>query len=140
MLILDTNVVAELFRPAPDANVTKWYWSADPEDLFVTAITKAESFLGCVLMPAGRRRQIFEDVLRAFYERSVLTQILPFGSDEAMQFAELVSHHQAIGRPIGEFDAQIAAIARVRGFAVVTRNVRDFADCGIEIINPWESA
>ncbi len=46
----------------------------------------------------------------------------------------------SVGRPIGEFDAQIAAIARHHRFAVVTRNVRDFEDCGIELVNPWTEA
>lgn len=55
-------------------------------------------------------------------------------------FAGLVARRRRIGRPIGAFGAQIAAIARVSGFAMVTRHARDFEHGGVEIINPWDTA
>lgn len=140
MLVLDTNVVSELFRPSPAPAVVDWYMAQFPEDLFVTAITKAESLLGIALMPAGRRRDGLGAALAAFFDDRLATPVLPFGSAEAEHFAQIVSRRRLAGRRIGEFDAQIAAIARARGFAVVTRNVDDFEDCGVEIVNPWESA
>jgi predicted nucleic acid-binding protein len=54
-------------------------------------------------------------------------------------FADLVASRRRIGRPIGESDAQIAAIARLKGFVLVTRNIRDFEHCGVELVNPWNT-
>lgn len=140
MLVLDTNVISELFRPNPAPAVVRWIMAQFPENLFVTAITKAESLLGIALMPAGRRREGLAVAVRTFYDHRLVTPILPFGAVEAEHFVEIVSRRRSAGRRIGEFDAQIAAITRSRGFAIVTRNVDDFRDCGIEIVNPWESA
>ena len=139
MHILDTNVVSELFRPEPDDRVAGWLEAASPPQLFVTAVSKAESLLGLAMMPDGRRKQILDGIMRTFFENRLTTPILGFGDREAEHFAELVSHRRRIGRPIGEFDAQIAAIARSHRFAVVTRNVEDFEHCGIEVINPWNA-
>ena len=140
MLVLDTNVVSELFRPSPAPAVVSWYMAQFPEDLFVTAITKAESLLGIALMPAGRRREGLASAVRAFYDDRLVTPVLSFGPVEAEHFVEIVFRRRSAGRRIGEFDAQIAAIARSHGFAIVTRNVDDFDGCGIEIVNPWEPA
>lgn len=140
MFILDTNVVSELFRPVPEPAVESWLISADPVKLYVTSISKAESLLGVSTMLDGKRKQRLGEALRVFYEDRLQTPILAFGDREAEYFADLVLHRVRMGRPIGEFDAQIAAIARRHGFAVVTRNVTDFEHCGIEIINPWEDS
>lgn len=140
MFILDTNVVSEIFRPAPDQRVADWFKRASPPQLFVTAISKAESLLGLAMMPDGKRKQALDEAMRTFFEDRLKTPILPFGDRETRFFADLVSNRRRAGLPIGEFDAQIAAIAKSRGFAVVTRNVNDFEHCGIGIINPWEAA
>ena len=120
--------------------VVNWYMNQFPEDLFVTAITKAECLLGVELMPSGRRKDGLASAISRFYDHRLATPVLPFGSTEAEHFVEIVVRRRAAGRRIGEFDAQIAAITRSRGFAIVTRNVDDFTDCGIEVVNPWESA
>lgn len=137
MLVLDTNVVSELFRPSPAPAVVDWYMAQFPEELFVTAITKAESLLGVALMPAGRRREVLGSALRTFFDEKLVTPVLSFGALEAEHFADIVSRRRSAGRRIGEFDAQIAAITRSRSFAVVTRNVDDFEGCGIKVVNPW---
>jgi predicted nucleic acid-binding protein len=139
MHILDTNVISELFRPTPEPAVEEWLEMHSPSQFFVTAISKAESLLGLALMPEGRRRQRLDDALRVFFEERLRTPILAFGDKESAAFAQLVAARRSRGLPIGEFDAQIAAIARTHGYAVVTRNVSDFAHCGVEIINPWEA-
>lgn len=91
-------------------------------------------------MPDGRRKLALGEIMRVFFEERIVTPILPFGGQEAVAFAGLVADRTRRGAPINEFDAQIAAIAQVKEFAVVTRNVRDFEHCGITIINPWEHA
>lgn len=140
MLVLDTNIVTELFRPSPAPAVVDWYMRQSPADFFVTAITKAECLLGVELMPVGRRRDALAFAMATFFNDRLATPILPFGNMEAEYFAEIVARRSAFGRRIGEFDAQIAAITRTHGFSIVTRNVRDFDDCGVQVINPWEAA
>jgi predicted nucleic acid-binding protein len=139
MYVLDTNVVSEIFRAIPDPNVEAWLETSDPSKLYVTAITKAEFLTGLVRMPDGRRKQFLHVAIHAFFENRMKTPILAFDSREAEYFAEIVAGRYRRGLPIGEFDAQIAAIARSYAFAIVTRNVADFDHCGIEIVNPWAS-
>ena len=65
-------------------------------------------------------------------------RIVSFGEPEARVYGEIRARRQAAGRAISNFDAQIAAIARCSGMALATRNVKDFADCELLLINPWE--
>ena len=65
-------------------------------------------------------------------------RVLPFGSDEALPYARIAVDRRRAGRPISQFDAQIAAIALTNGATIATRNVIDFEGCGVNLINPWE--
>jgi hypothetical protein len=65
-------------------------------------------------------------------------RILPFDSDAAKQFAAIAAQRRTIGRPISQIDTQITAIARSHNATIATRNVSDFEECGIVIVNPWE--
>jgi len=67
-----------------------------------------------------------------------VSRFFSFGEPEARVYGEIRARRQAAGRAISNFDAQIAAIARCRGMALATRNVKDFADCELVLINPWE--
>jgi toxin FitB len=67
-------------------------------------------------------------------------RVFGFEGDAARDFSRIAAHRRALGRPIGHADAQIAAIARVRGAKLATRNVPDFADCGVEVIDPWSQS
>ena len=137
MIILDTNVLSEPVQPKPDSNVLRWFESQDPKFLYTTSITEAEALYGIARMPPGKRRTIIEEAMQALFNRNFLNRILPFDRAAASEFAEIVATRLGMGLPIGTMDAQIAAIARSRGAAVATRNIRDFEHCGIEIINPW---
>lgn len=138
MYILDTNVVSENMAAVPSDAVVSWLRARSPDLLFATAVTKAELLFGVRRLPTGRRREDLEMLIAGFFTISLRTEILGFGSREAEMYADLVAHRWSIGRPISQSDAQIASIARARGFVIVTRNVRDFEHCGIEVINPWE--
>ncbi|WP_127520557.1 type II toxin-antitoxin system VapC family toxin [Mesorhizobium sp. Z1-4] len=137
MLLLDTNVVSGMFSPAREPAVESWFGSVDRNTLFLSAITKAELLYGLAIMPAGKRRLELAEVIWRFLAREMGNEILEFGSVEAEHFADIAATRREKGRPISQFDAQIAAIARARGFTVATRNVRDFEECGVEIVNPW---
>ncbi|MGB6119494.1 MAG: type II toxin-antitoxin system VapC family toxin [Mesorhizobium sp.] len=139
MYVLDTNVVSESIAAKPSPAVTVWLQQNEPDRYFVTAITKAEMLFGVSCLPPGQRRANLELLIEHVLARSLRNDLLAFGSAEADHYADLSAHRRKIGRPISQLDAQIAAIARARGFAVVTRNVGDFEHCGIAVINPWES-
>jgi len=140
MYVLDTNVVSENMAAKPSEIVVSWLQVRNLDLLFVSAITKAELLFGVRCLPQGRRRENLDTLVSEFFRVSLKTEVLEFGSREAEHFAELMAHRRSIGRPISQSDAQIASIARARGFTLATRNVRDFEHCGIEIINPWEAS
>ena len=139
MIVLDTNVLSELMRSAPDVSVTSWVATQSAANLFVTTITQAEILHGVLLLPRGRRKDAIEAAADTMFEEDFSGRILPFGSLAAHAYAEIAVARRQFGRPISQFDAQIAAIAKSAGAAVATRNVPDFEGCGIEVIDPWQS-
>lgn len=139
MIVLDTNVLAELMRPAPAERVLQWMATQPATGLYTTSITQAEIFHGIMLLPAGRRRIAFEAAAEAMFDQDLHGRILAFGSDAARPYARIATERRRAGRPISQFDAQIAAIARTAGAAVATRNVADYDGCGVRVINPWEA-
>ena len=66
-------------------------------------------------------------------------RVLPFDSEAAIVYSEIAAKRRMLGKPIGQIDAQIAAIARSRGARLATRNVRDFSNCGIVVVDPWDN-
>ena len=139
MIILDTNVLSELMKPAPAESVVRWMAAQPATSLYTTSITQAEIFHGIMLLPSGRRRNAFEAAAEAMFNEDFAGRILPFGSDAARPYARIAAERRRAGRPISHFDAQIAAIARSTGAAIATRNVADYAGCGVKVINPWEA-
>ncbi len=140
MYLLDTNVISETIAPRPAPPVVEWFSAVSPDDLYVPAIAKAELLFGVAVLPKGRRRDALAAMISAYLEPYERDAILPFTTREAETYAGIVANRRALGRPVRELDAQIAAIARTRNLAVVTRNVADFDECGVAVINPWEPA
>jgi len=136
MIILDTNVITELMKPAPSPEVVAWLNQQPAADLFLTAVTTGEISFGIEILPTGARKLGLERGLRKVGE-AFSGRILPFDDEAALSYGPLMARRRAIGRPLDFPDGQIAAIAQVRGFAVATRNVRDFEACGIEVIDPF---
>ncbi|MFI4973504.1 MAG: type II toxin-antitoxin system VapC family toxin [Caulobacterales bacterium] len=140
MIVLDTNVVSEALRRDPAQSVVGWMRAQDPAGLFTTAICEAEILYGLAIMPDGRRRAALQAAARAIFETDFSGRILPFDSDSAKSYIDIVATRRRAGRPIGQAGAQIAAIARANGATLATRNVNDFTDCGVGLINPWTPA
>jgi toxin FitB len=140
MIILDTNVLSELMRPLPDARVTQWVSEQLEEELFTTSVNEAEIFYGIELLAAGKRRESLLTAAEKMFTRLLMGRILAFESGAARPFSRIVAHRRALGRPVGYADAQIAAIARVSGAMLATRDTDDFEDCGVEVVNPWAAA
>ncbi|WP_374426326.1 type II toxin-antitoxin system VapC family toxin [Paracoccus sp. (in: a-proteobacteria)] len=139
MIILDTNVVSELLRPAPEKRVVDWLGSFDGRGIYLTTITEAELRLGVAILPAGKRRDGLAEMIDQIIREDFADRILPFDSPAAIAFAAIGASRRAKGRPIAHADCQIAAIAQAAGAKVATRNTPDFADCGIKLINPWKA-
>ena len=121
----------------PDPVVRAWFRQQEKPSLFVTAITVAEVWLGIELLPDGRRRQLLEQVASTVFGQDFSGRNLGFDSRAAVHYGKLAAELRKTGQNIGMADTQIAAIARVHGFMIATRNIRDFAHCGIELIDPF---
>jgi toxin FitB len=136
VIIVDTNVISELMRPAPEPAVLDWLHRRTSGDLYTTAITAAEVRYGIARLPAGRRKdellRTADEVFGAFPD-----QVLPFDLAAAHEYADIVADRERAGTPIDGFDGQIAAICRVNGAQLATRNTRDFDSVGILLTDPW---
>jgi predicted nucleic acid-binding protein len=138
MIVVDTNVISELWKIAPDPHVLAWVDSQLVETLYLSTITVAELRFGVAAMQAGKRRAIYQERL----ERDVLTaftgRVLSFDLDAARAYAELMARARKEGKAIGKADGYIAATAAARGFTVATRDASPFEAAGLTVINPWE--
>ncbi len=136
MIILDTNVISEAFKPAPHPTVMKWLDAQDPQTLFITTISFAEMVAGVYKMPEGRRRSQLSDLVENKTRHAFEGRILDFDMRATAAFGPISANAFAAGNPIAFADCAIAAIATAHGYILATRNVRDFIGTGIEIINP----
>ena len=133
--LLDTNVISELSKPIPSPAVTGFIAAQD--DLWLSVIVIGELELGVQSLPEGRRR----DGLRDWLSQIVMDfdhRILPISRTESEWSATFRVRVRRNGGTLQLADALIAGTAKVHGLCVATRNVRDFAGLGIEVVNPWE--
>ena len=137
MIVVDTNIVSEVMRLAPTESVLSWLNEQTTANLYLSTITIAEICFGLRVLPMGARRRLLEDKFERFVALAFEQRILSFGEMEARLYSDLMGHRREIGHPLSMADGQIAAIARVHGYAIATRNIRDFEDCGLELINPF---
>ena len=139
MFVLDTNVVSELIRPAPNPAVVAWVAGRPGGSLFFTAIGEAVLRFGVAIMSAGSRRDSLAAEIEGMLKEDFANRVLPFDSMAARAYATVAAARRRAGRPVSQADCQIAAIAALRGGTVVTRNVRDFEGTGVPVVNPWEA-
>ncbi len=135
--LLDTNVVSEVVKPRPDANVLRWLAETNEDSVWLSVITFAEIRLGVERMAPGRRRAELaawlENDLPARFDR----RILGIGLGVAEAWGKIVARSEKMGRVLPAIDGFLAAIAQVRGLTLVTRNTKDFEPLGIALLNPW---
>ena len=139
MILLDTDVVSAVMKPAPVRNVLDWLNAQETEKVYLSTVTIAEIGYGLRVLPDGKRRRSLTERFEQFLARGFDQRILVFDQPAARWYAELVGHRKELGLPMGVCDGQIAAIARAHGFAVATGNVRDFAECGLRILSPFQA-
>lgn len=137
MIVLDTNVVSELMRRRPEAAVLSWVDEEDPSGFAITAVTAAELLHGVARLPEGARRRRLAAAVHEMLTEDFAGRVLPFDGASALHYAKLVAARERDGRPIAVADAQIGAICRHHGATLATRNVRDFAATGVDVLDPW---
>lgn len=104
MILLDTNVLSELMRPAPNETVLAWLDRHTGEGVFVSAITEAEILRGIALLPDGKRRAVLAEIADTLFAEDFADHRLPFDSPSARSYAELAAHRTRTGRPISVED------------------------------------
>ncbi|MES2951257.1 MAG: type II toxin-antitoxin system VapC family toxin [Pseudomonadota bacterium] len=137
--LLDTCVLSELVKPAPEPAVLRWMAARQEQTLFVSAMTLAELHRGVAKLPVSRRRTELSNWLEKL-ENSFEERVLPFGQSTAKPWAAMCARADAAGATLAAFDSIIAATALEHGLTVVTRNVRDFAHTLVPVMNPWSEA
>jgi predicted nucleic acid-binding protein len=139
VILLDTNVISELMRPQPEPRVLAWADGLDPEAVAITAMNEAEILHGLARLPDGRRKQDLQQSWNALTADVFTGRIWPFTSEAAHWYAQLLRRRERLGRSMANADAVIAATALAQGASLATRDVADFADIGLEVINPWDT-
>jgi predicted nucleic acid-binding protein len=136
-VLLDTNVVSELMRKAPDPAVAMWAAGQPLNSLYFSAVGEAELRYGAAVLPTVQRRETLVSDIERMLGEAFEDRVLPFDSGAARAYADIAARRRSAGRPVASADCQIAAIAQSRRMAVATRNVRDFEDADIELVDPW---
>ena len=139
MILVDTNVVSEVMKSAPNPTVDRWLDAQAPETLYLPSVAIAESLYGIAILPAGKRKR----ELRASLDRQLQRfkgGVLSFDARAAHSYAELAAAAKLRGDAYEVPDAYIAAIAASRGYSVATRDATASIAFGVPVINPWESA
>lgn len=137
MIVLDTNVISEIWKREPSPAVLTWLDAQLVETLYLSAITLAELRLGLAVMPAGQRRSVLMNRLENEVVPAFSGRILPFDQAAARAYADLMAEARRKGLAISQADGHIAATAMVHSCAVATRDVSPFKAAGLRVINPW---
>ena len=139
MIVLDTNVLSEVQKPAPNERVMAWLDAQEPGDLYVTAITAEELLFGAFILPVGDRRARLVGTIEAMLQDDFDGRILSYDGTAALFYAMRVSSARGRGITIGHADGQIGAIvAAQREAKIATRDTGPFEAMRIEVINPWD--
>lgn len=138
MILLDTDVMSEPLRQAPEPRVISWIDAQAMETLFLSAITVAELRAGVALLPAGKRRAGLQENLEKRVLPLFAGRVLPFDLACTQAYAALMAKARTMGIAISSADGYIAAIAAANGFAVATRDTSPFEAAGTGFINPWQ--
>jgi len=137
MILLDTNVISEPWKPAPDTAVLTWLDAQAIETLFISAISIAELRFGIASMPVGKRQTILHDRLESEVLPLFDGRILPFRVGTSQLYAALMADGRKSGKAIAQADGYIAATAAENHLAIATRDTSPFEAAGLRVINPW---
>lgn len=137
--LLDTNILSEALRPAPEPAVLEWLANADESATFVSVITLGELRFGIENLPPSKRRQALEQWFAIDFSRRFGKRLIDVDAQIAAVWAIVTAEARRQGQGLGVPDALLAATARVHDLTLVTRDVRDFSGLGIRLLDPWQS-
>jgi predicted nucleic acid-binding protein len=135
--LLDTCVLSEMIKSTPDANVIQWFKTRKPHELCISAMTWGELQRGVAKLPQSKRRSELTAWLNQL-ESGFEDRILSFDQKSSEIWAQMTLQAETKGKSMAAFDSIIAATARAFGCKMVTRNVRDFTQADIDLLNPWQ--
>ncbi|RWD62305.1 type II toxin-antitoxin system VapC family toxin [Mesorhizobium sp.] len=136
-LLLDTNVLSEVTRPAPNARVLNWLDGLDEDRSFISVVSIAEIRRGVALMDEGRKREALAEWLARDLPQRFEQRVLPVDESVALAWGDLMGLAKRSGRGLSSMDGLIAATAIAAELILATRNTRDFEGFGIELFDPW---
>ncbi|MEZ2224471.1 type II toxin-antitoxin system VapC family toxin [Rhizobium sp. RCC_161_2] len=136
-LLLDTNVLSEVTRPLPDARVLQWLDTLDEDRSFISVVSIAEIRRGVTLMDQGRKRDALAAWLTDDLPQRFERRVLLVDASIALAWGDLMDHAKRKGRGLSSMDGLIAATAIAHQLTLATRNIKDFQDLGIDLIDPW---
>ena len=134
--MLDTCVLSELVKSSPDSKVLQWFEARKPHELCISSMTLGELQRGVNRLAPSKRRSALTSWLEEI-ESGFEDRVLAYDAKVAKVWAQMTVDAEASGKSIAAFDSIIAATARAYGCKLVTRNVRDFTNAGVETIDPW---
>jgi len=137
MIVVDTNVISEVVKPSPAANVVSWLNEQQSVDLYITTVTIGEISFGIEALPVGKRRTSLANAIGRFIEQAFGHRILVPDQESAWYYGAIMAERRRSGRPMTAPDGQIAAIARRYKYQLATRNIKDFEETGLELVNPF---
>ncbi|MBI5447405.1 MAG: type II toxin-antitoxin system VapC family toxin [Gammaproteobacteria bacterium] len=138
MILLDTNIVSEMMKKIPCPAVIKWITHQESMALYISTITIAEINYGIHVLQKRKQRHTLEKAFSQALNESFSNRVLFFDEEAAYAYGEIMSLRKQLGKPLSILDGQIAAIAHVNHASVATRNMKDFLNCNLELINPFE--
>lgn len=139
MILIDTNVISELWKVEPNPGVLAWIDAQTIETLYLSAVTVAELRFGLATLPEGKRRTIFQERLEKEVLSAFVGRVLPFDLNASQAYADLMALASRKGKAIGKADGYIAATASACGFMVATRDIHPFEAVGLKFVNPWDA-
>lgn len=137
-MLLDTNIISELMRSAPNSHVVNWLNTQSAQACYLSSITLAEIEYGIAVLPSGQKRDNLAIRFKQFVNQGFGGRLLAFDEQSAEYFARVMSLRKQLGRPMSFQDGQIAAIALQHGLPLATRNIKDFEGVGLLLLNPFD--
>jgi predicted nucleic acid-binding protein len=136
-VLLDTNVLSEVRRPAPEPKVLAWLDTIDEDRTFISVASIAELRRGIALMDDGRRREALAAWLAVDLPGRFSGRILPIDPAIAERWGDLMAQSRRSGFALSVMDGFFAATAIAHGLVLATRNTKDFASLGVPLFDPW---
>ncbi len=140
MIVLDTNVLSAVIEKARSAAVFAWFQRQNPDEVWLTAITLYEARFGIERLKPGTRRDRLESGLDRAVHTVLAGRVLIFDEAAAREAATLTAEREKRARTVDVRDSFIAGIVRAHGATLATRNIRDFHDAGIRLVDPWRTS